>query len=247
IVPLSGSGLTRTLSSANFADNTQVVVTVKTTSGSFLAQVTILKVGGGIDLSELEGDVDNLGDDVDNIIESTILNTVISHETITKTVHSQAKIRKANDAITTESTARAFEVEQLEASIETESGRVDSAITKVNQVEVNVSGAASAISSISGQVNNQITGLGATFNKASSAKVTADNTAIALTTLENEVNDAGTGLAATNQLVQQAQIDADNNANAVTVLQSTVNNPTTGVTANAALALQAKQAADGNV
>lgn len=159
-------------------------------------------------LGGIEGDILDLNREVDDILESIIWTNA--------NVQSQVTV----DA--TEQQERVTEAKRLSSDVETESGRVDAVIVRVDQVETDSNGNAQAISILNGAVYNGTTGLNATYQLAQSAQSDADGNAQAINSLSNQVNNSETGLVATNTLAQSASVSAQNNAEAVTALQSNI-------------------------
>jgi len=177
-----------------------------------------------VDITEAKENIEELYENIDEITQSLIWEVSQSQEKTTDLGKSEAVTRVNEEAIADETKARAEQGTQLEASLETEKGRIDSTITRVDRVEVDTAGNAKAISFVQGTVYNPSTGMNATYTMASSAKTSADGASSATNILSNQVNNVNTGLSATNTLAQDASVKADNNATAVTILQSDINN-----------------------
>jgi hypothetical protein len=100
----------------------------------------------------------------------------------------------------------------------------EAAVARLDLAEVDIEGNATAVSSVTGTVNNPTTGLSAAYNLAQVAKTTADGNASSVTVLQNSVNHATTGLAATFTLAGQAKITADGNVSSIGTLNTAVSN-----------------------
>lgn len=93
-----------------------------------------------------------------------------------------ASVTTVQQAIVTESETRATQVSQLQATD-------NNIISQINQVTSDVDGNAQAISGLQGTVNDNVTGLSATYNIANRAELKADGNASSITTLSNRVTD----------------------------------------------------------
>jgi hypothetical protein len=184
---------------------------------------------------ESTAEINVIQSDVDDLIESLIWRTAESQSNTTKTVKSNIKIERVDEAIANESEARVTQGEQLTASIETEQGRVDSALTRIDQVESDANGNTATISALSGTVNDPINGVGAAYALAQLAKTTADGASSSISSISGQVNHADTGLSATYSIAQQAKSDAEGNASSITTITNDLSN--TDSTATAALNL----------
>lgn len=91
--------------------------------------------------------------------------------------------------IRTESQIRRQTFEQISESLDTEKGRIDAAVTRIDQVEIDANGNASAISALRGEVDNPVTGLNASYTLAFSASQTASGNADAIAILDTRVQD----------------------------------------------------------
>ncbi len=120
------------------------------------------------------------------------------------------KIRRLDFAIAQEGQLRAAAIVELNAANQ-------AVVTQLQQVETNLAGNSSALSSLQGQVNNPSNGLSATFTLAQQAKVTADGNASSITQINNDIFSLGNGLSATFTL-------ASNNQAAIASLNSRVTN-----------------------
>lgn len=160
-----------------------------------------------VDLSQ---EVTELEQNIENIISQIIWNTVHHHETVTESGRNVASVRENANAITNETLARATLAEELYAAIELEATRISAQITRLDNVSADVSGNASAISSLSGRVNSPTNGLDVTYSIASQAQTLANGNSSSITSLQNTVGDASSGL------VLQAQ----NNTDSVTDLSA---------------------------
>ncbi|GEM_PF-3499427 len=125
-------------------------------------------------------------------------------------------------------------IQQLISSVDV-GGDVTALIDRVEQVETDSEGNASAISALDGQVNNGTNGLAASYTLAQQADIKAGENAASITVIENTVNHPSSGLAATNTIAQQASTQAGNNATSITNIQSSVSNANNN--ANSALSL----------
>lgn len=148
-------------------------------------------------------------------------------------------ITSVSTALATETSTRATQVQQLQASDQ-------SIISRLDVVEADADGNASAISALEGEVSNPTTGLSATYNIASIAKIDSQNNGLAINTLEGQVNDPINNTSALFGFTQQAQTTADGNTASITALQNQVDDPVNGLSATFFLASQTKTTADNN-
>jgi hypothetical protein len=139
----------------------------------------------------------------------------------TETTQRQADITQVNQAIADETSARASAVQQLNATI---NGVNVATNSRIDSVEGDVSGNATAISALDGSVNNPITGLSASYSLAQLAKTTADGNATSITTINNSINNGTTGLSATFTLATSANNRSLSNSTAIANLTTRVNN-----------------------
>lgn len=152
----------------------------------------------------------NEGDSEDARIE--LINSALS---VLDEFGNKASFRQVNFALTQEKSVRAAQILQLNASNE-------AIIERVDLVETNTEGLATAVSQVSGEVNNPETGLSATFGLAQIAKTTADGAASSATLIENQVNSPTNGLSATFTLAGSAKTTADANTSALAGLRVAV-------------------------
>jgi predicted phage tail protein/uncharacterized membrane-anchored protein YhcB (DUF1043 family) len=165
--------------------------------------------------------------------------TASQFNSLTATVDDNtANITTTSQALATETSTRATQFDSLSAA--------DAAIiTQVNEVEADVEGNSTAITTLQGAVNNPTTGLSASYTLANQAKTTADGAASVANTTAGAVNNSTTGLSASYTLANQAKTTADGASSAVNTLALAVNNPTTGLSATLTIANQAQTTADG--
>lgn len=187
--------------------------------------------------------ISNLSSTLNNRITAeigTVQETIVTNEQATATRfvnlstsfnnRFDAELIVINTAISTETNARASQIETLRVDF---TSGLEAVLTEVNEVRIDISGNTSAISSLSGMVNNPTTGLVASFNRANQAYTLADNTAGSLAIIEGKVNNPITGLAATYTFVQQVEINASTNtATAINNLRNEITAPNAAWTAN---------------
>lgn len=126
-----------------------------------------------------------------------------------------ASITTNQQAISDEAGARASAVSTLQAS--------DTAIlNQVGSVRSTANGNSSAISALSGTVNNPTSGLSATFTIASNAQTTASNAATSATSITNTVNNPANGLSATFTIASGARTTANGNLQSIGGLRSSI-------------------------
>lgn len=166
----------------------------------------------------------------------------------------EASIVTLDDAIASEASTRATQISTLSARVTTTEGDIEdidteltAQIARIDEVEIDSAGNATAISALTSTVNNPTTGLSATYTLANTAKTTADGAASAANSVTLTVNNPTTGLAATSTLAQAANTTANGALSSATSVTNTVNHPTTGLAATATIANGAKATADGNV
>lgn len=177
-----------------------------------------------IDSKSIAESVTELEGDIDTILEDVIWNTVHNHETVTTSAYNVASIRDTNITITTETSARVLQGTELTAAVDTEKGRIDSTITKLNSVEADADGNAVAITALEGTVNNGVTGVSATYTIASSAKTQSNGNASSITNLSNSVSSLNGDVNSLNTATASLTLQANNNVDAIN-----------GLTARAAL------------
>lgn len=153
--------------------------------------------------------------------------------------NNKASITSVSEALATETTTRASEVTQLKANDQSQIDRLDAA-------ESDIQGNATAVSSVTGKVNNPTTGLAATYSYTQQVESKADGTASSLTSLKNTVENPTSGLSATNTLALGTKTKADGNTTSINHLSNTISHPSTGLSATNSLAQVAKSSADGN-
>jgi hypothetical protein len=135
----------------------------------------------------------------------TQLNQTIADESGTRAT----QINSLTSAITTEGQTRAASIEQLNQTIASESlaratqytqlsASNNTLLQNLQQVQSDVGGNRSAISTLAGTVNSPTNGLSATFVIASEAKTTAEGQASAITSLGTRVTNAEGGLSSAN-------------------------------------------------
>lgn len=126
-----------------------------------------------------------------------------------------ATITTNSEAISDEVSLRASQVTSLQAA--------DTAIlSQVGMIESTANGNNSAISSLTGTVNNPSNGLAATFIIASSARTTANNASSSATSITNTVNNPVNGLGATFTIASGARTTADDNLQSIGGLRSSI-------------------------
>lgn len=101
-----------------------------------------------------------------------------------------AEIETQRAAQSTENSAFATELTTLTARVDIGDIATDAIISRLNSVEVTADGNASAISSVSGSVNNPTTGLSAAYNLAQTANTTANGAASSVSSLSSSVSSA---------------------------------------------------------
>lgn len=148
------------------------------------------------------------------------------------------RISQITFSVEKEGQIRAGQILQLNADNQ-------AALQRIDAVQAETSGNASAISAVSAQVNNPTNGLSATFTLANQAKVTADGAAASALVIDGKVSNPITGLEATRFLAQTAETTAQGAATTATTVSNQVNNPVTGLAATASIAQTAKTTADG--
>jgi len=136
--------------------------------------------------------------------------------------------------INTESERRVQKFNELSVTIDDVSTATN---LRIDEVQADADGNATAISGLQLDVGNLETGLNATINDLNQVEVTAGGNATAISILEGKVNDPDNNTSALYQIAQGAQTTADGNAESVT----TILNGVTGEAgeADALLKLQA--------
>ena len=201
--------------------------------------------------SNLQSSIDDNTSEISTISQALTTETearVDAIDTLTATVgDNTSAITSVETALVTESETRAIAVTQLQADDQ-------AIISAIDDVSTDVEGNATAISALEGAVNNETTGLSATYDLVQIAQSTADSAdgkadanATSITNLTNEVQDESTGLSATNTLAQSASVTAGNaegkadaNAQSINTLTAEVNDPDTGLNATNQLAQLSK-------
>lgn len=201
----------------------------------------------GIDTDILAEQIGNIEEDVEELLEDIIWNSVQNQLTETNAGLNEATVFIAQNAITTETTARVAQGTSLQANIDTANGRIDGSVTRLDAVELDVGGTKQAISVLQGDVNDATTGLSATYGLAQQAKLSSDGNATSITQINGKVNDANTGLTATYNIASAAKTSSEGNATSILKLEGDVNDAATGLAATYSIASAAKLSSDGNV
>ncbi len=189
---------------------------------------TTTNVGAQVEpfIDGLQEEIDNAQSQIDN------LNTEVSKSSVSGLLARQVaedftevfNDYKRIEDIDTEERQRKTEVFDLSASLDTVNGSLTSTILRVDQVEVDIDGNASAISAVQLEVNSIDSSLTSTISRVDQVEIDSDNNASAISGLQLSVSDIDSSLTSTISRVDQVEIDSSNNASAISGLDARVEN-----------------------
>lgn len=125
------------------------------------------------------------------------------------------EVFQRREDIDTEQERRVQQFDQLTAEIDSVATATN---IRINEVQSDVDGNASAISGLQISVGNLNTGLSSTISRVDQVEIDADGNASAISILQGQVNDPVNNTSALYLTVQDAQTTADGNASSITTI-----------------------------
>jgi predicted phage tail protein len=138
------------------------------------------------------------------------------------------EIFQRREDIDTESFKLKQEIQTITVSIDDD---IIALNTRLNEVQADADGNATAISGLQLEVSSVQTGLSSTIDRVDQVEIDAEGNATAISSLQLEVDSVQAGLGAALNRVDQVEIDVDGNATAISALQLEVDSLETGLSA----------------
>lgn len=170
------------------------------------------------DIEDSEGRIDDADERI-NELDRRQANPIGINEILDVSVNDILETWRAKKDVDRETERRIVDINRIEVEIDDVAFAINE---RIDGVEVDVDGNASAISGLTLSVGNLQTDLTATINRVDQVEIDADNNANAISVIQGQVNDPVNNTSALYGFVQQAQTTANGNTQSITLLTNRV-------------------------
>ncbi|QDP59295.1 MAG: putative tip attachment protein J [Prokaryotic dsDNA virus sp.] len=213
-------------------------------SGWTSASATTTNTGEQIDpyLDTIRDELDNLETEFSTFDPSSDWKNTVQN-LLSEVGQDVTEIFERREDVNTEKEQRIQQFEQIEVEIQYTNNAIN---TRIDEVEVDISGNATAISGLQLEVNDLESDLTSIISRVDQVEIDSSDNATAISGLQGQVNDPVNNTSALYQFVQTAQTTADGNATSITAIENDVYDASTGLSATNTIAQRAQIDANDN-